>query len=57
VRGRSKGATPQLELFVGPAPVAREATNPAIDLLKAVDIDRLTPLEALGMLAKLKSML
>ncbi len=45
---------PQLDLFTAPPP--KETPHPAIELLKAVDIDRLTPLEALGLLAKLKSM-
>ncbi len=54
VRGRSKAGAPQLDLFT--APPAKETPHPAIELLKAVDIDRLTPLEALGLLAKLKSM-
>jgi len=57
VRGRTKGGTPQLELFVGGCQGAPDRRHPAIDLIEAVDIDRLTPLEALGLLAKLKGML
>ncbi len=41
---------PQLDLFVP----AKE--HPAVALLRAVDTDRVTPLEALTLLAKLKSM-
>jgi DNA mismatch repair protein MutS len=54
VRGRSKAGTPQLELFG--APPAVPPRSQALDLLEAVDVDRLTPLEALALLAKLKSM-
>jgi hypothetical protein len=35
---------------------AREAKNPALETLRAVDIDRLTPLEALQLIASLKEM-
>jgi len=57
VRGRTKAGSPQLDLFgAAPAPIA-ETPHPALELLKAVDIDRLTPLEALGLLAKLRSLL
>jgi DNA mismatch repair protein MutS len=54
VRGRSKAGTPQLELFVPQS--AAPPRSPALELLEALDVDRLTPLEALGLLAKLKSM-
>jgi hypothetical protein len=49
---RSKKAKPQLGLYGG-APPHVVATNPALDMLRAGDIDRLTPLEALTTLAKL----
>jgi DNA mismatch repair protein MutS len=54
-QSRSKKAKPQLGLFGG-APPQVVATNPALDMLRAVDIDRLTPLEALTTLAKLKGL-
>ena len=45
----------QLELFdEGAAP--RPEPNPALELLRAVDVDRLTPLEALQLVARLKGM-
>ena len=56
-QSRSKKATPQLGLFGGaPANAPSAAPNPAIDMLRAIDIDRLTPLEALTTLAKLKGL-
>jgi len=39
----------QLALFQAPA-----ETNPVVDRLRAVDVDRLTPIEALNLLADLK---
>jgi DNA mismatch repair protein MutS len=57
VRGRSKAGAAQLDLFGGQAPSSVAAPNPALELLKAVDVDRLTPLEALTLVAKLKSLL
>jgi hypothetical protein len=33
------------------------ATSPVIDTLRAVDVERLTPLDALSFVAKLKAML
>ena len=41
----------QLDLFGGDA-----APNPAVETLRAVDVDRLTPLEALQLVATLKAM-
>jgi DNA mismatch repair protein MutS len=55
LRGRSKAGTAQLDLF-GPKPGA-EAGGPVVETLKAVDVERLTPLEALALVAKLKGML
>jgi len=55
VRGRSKSGSAQLDLFAAPAEPAR--ANPALELIQAVDVDRLTPLEALTLVAKLKSLL
>jgi DNA mismatch repair protein MutS len=36
--------------------VAAPATSPALDLLRALDVDRITPIEALTTLAKLKAL-
>ncbi len=55
VRARSKAPTPQLDLFV-PAQAVQAAANPVVETLKAVEVDRLTPLEALQLVAKLKGM-
>ena len=48
---------PQLDLFGEPQAVAAPPPpNPAIDMLHALDLDRMTPLEALTTLAKLKDL-
>jgi DNA mismatch repair protein MutS len=54
LRGRTKAGAVQLDLF-GPKPEAA-AGGPVVDTLKALDVDRLTPLEALSLVAKLKGM-
>jgi DNA mismatch repair protein MutS len=46
----------QLGLFGGPPPPKAEAPSPAIDMLRALDVERITPLEALMTLAKLKGL-
>jgi DNA mismatch repair protein MutS len=46
--------TPQLDLFGAPRDTANVAEERALATLKSVDIDRLTPLEALTLLATLK---
>jgi DNA mismatch repair protein MutS len=56
VRGRSAGGAAQLDLFSAPAPV-EAIPDPVLEMLKAVEIDRLTPLEALALLAKVKGLL
>jgi DNA mismatch repair protein MutS len=56
LRGRSAAGTAQLDLFGAPAPAA-PTHAPVLDTLKAVDVDRLTPLDALQLVAKLKGML
>jgi DNA mismatch repair protein MutS len=56
LRGRSKTGSVQLDLFA-PAPVKNDGSTPVIETLKAVEVDRLTPLEALQLVAKLKGML
>jgi DNA mismatch repair protein MutS len=54
LRGRNKAGTAQLDLF-GPKPEALVG-GPVVDTLRAVDVDRLTPLEALTLVVKLKGM-
>jgi DNA mismatch repair protein MutS len=54
LRARSKAGVAQLDLFAGKA--GPDAASPVIDTLKAVDVDRLTPFEALQLVAKLKGM-
>jgi DNA mismatch repair protein MutS len=57
LRGRSRAGAVQLDLFGGGggAPAADE-TNPALDLLRSIEPDRLTPLDALQLVMKLKEM-
>jgi DNA mismatch repair protein MutS len=55
MRGRTRAGAAQLDLFV-PAKPAPDIVSPVVDTLRALEIERLTPLEALTMLAKLKSM-
>jgi DNA mismatch repair protein MutS len=52
-RGRKK--QPQLGLFETPAPV-KDESNAALDMLRALDVERITPIEALTTLAKLKDL-
>ncbi|MFT3764360.1 MAG: DNA mismatch repair protein MutS [Minicystis sp.] len=52
LRGKSKSGTVQLDLFA-PKPESA-ASGPVLDTLKAVEVDRLTPLEALALVVKLK---
>ncbi len=56
LRGRSKAGKVQLDLFAPPA-AASPASHAVLDTLAAVDPERLTPLEALQLVARLKSML
>ena len=56
LRGRSKAGTTQLDLFAPPSKLP-DAASPVLETLKAVEVDRLTPLEALQLVAKLKGML
>ncbi|HEX3770781.1 MAG TPA: DNA mismatch repair protein MutS [Polyangiaceae bacterium] len=54
LRAKGKAGRAQLDLFgTGAAAAPR---NPAIETLRAVDVDRLTPLEALQLVANLKRM-
>ena len=66
LRARSRAGRSQLDLFdaasgpdgiegAGGAP-ATSPPNPALETLRAVDVDRLTPLEALQLVASLKRM-
>ncbi len=55
LRGRSKAGAPQLDLF---APAAKaEPPSPVLETLRALDINRLSPMEALQLIAKLKGLL
>jgi DNA mismatch repair protein MutS len=56
LRARSRAAQNQLDLFDGAAAPAPAPPNPALETLRAVDVDRLTPLEALQLVASLKRM-
>lgn len=53
-RSSVAGPAPQLDLFGGSAGAA--APSPALEMLKELDLDRMTPLEALTTLAKLKAL-
>jgi DNA mismatch repair protein MutS len=53
---RARTGRPQLDLFGGPGVAAPAEPHPALDTLRAVDVDRITPLEALQLLASLKKM-
>jgi len=55
-----RGATPQLSLTIATPQGARSLAaepSPALARIAAIDIDRTTPLEALQLLAELKSLL
>ncbi len=55
MRGRNKKGITQLDLFGGaPAPEVSASTTEVLGMLKSVDVDRLTPLEALQLVASLK---
>ncbi len=62
MRARSREGRPQLDMFDADARSAmpedgsHAAKHPALEMLRAVDIDRLTPLEALQLLANLRNM-
>jgi DNA mismatch repair protein MutS len=55
LRARAKAARPQLGLFEV-AVAAPAEPHPAVETLRAVDVDRLTPLEALQLVDSLKKM-
>ncbi|HEX7667467.1 MAG TPA: DNA mismatch repair protein MutS, partial [Polyangiaceae bacterium] len=58
MRGRTKKGKTQLDLFGGaaPAPELSPTTVEALGMIKSVDVDRLTPLEALQLVASLKKL-
>jgi len=56
MRAKSRAGRPQLDMFDAPAPAPEPEKNQVIEMLRAVDIDRLTPLEALQLLASLRTM-
>jgi DNA mismatch repair protein MutS len=56
LRGRDRAGTVQLDLFA-PAPVQTQQPSAVEETLRAVDPNRLTPLDALQLVMKLKGML
>jgi DNA mismatch repair protein MutS len=56
LRARGRGPSPQLDLFAPAKGALDEAAAPVMDTLRAIDPDRLTPIEALQLVAKLKAM-
>jgi DNA mismatch repair protein MutS len=56
LRSRVREPRPQLDLFGAPEPPpgAAPPPHPAVETIRNVDVDRLTPLEALQLLASLK---
>ncbi len=57
LRGRSRAGGVQLDLFAEAKPAIPAEQAAVIDTLRAVDADRLTPLDALQLVAKLKGLL
>ncbi len=56
LRARSGAGRAQLDLFDGGGGPIKDEPHPALETLRAVDVDRLTPLEALQLVANLKRM-
>ncbi|MGH7327686.1 MAG: MutS-related protein, partial [Polyangiaceae bacterium] len=58
MRGRTKKGRTQLDLFGGaaPAPESPPGVTEALGMIRSVDVDRLTPLEALQLVASLKKL-
>jgi DNA mismatch repair protein MutS len=56
LRARSPEGRPQLDLFQGAPPVESGSIHPALETLRGVDIDRLSPLDALHLIVTLKRM-
>jgi DNA mismatch repair protein MutS len=57
LRGRTRAGRTQLDLFGGGAPGEPPEENVALQTLRNIDVDRLTPLEALQLIASLKQSL
>ncbi|WP_437593406.1 DNA mismatch repair protein MutS [Sorangium sp. So ce1000] len=57
LRGRTRAGAAQLDLFVPAHAAAPPEQTAVIETLRAVDIDRLAPLDALRLVAKLKGLL
>ena len=57
LRGRTRAGRPQLDLFAAAAPSAPPEEHAAVQVLRNLDVDRLTPLEALTLVASLKKSL
>jgi len=57
LRGRTRAGRTQLDLFGGAAPEGPPEEHAALQTLRNVDVDRLTPLEALQLIATLKQTL
>jgi DNA mismatch repair protein MutS len=57
LRGRTRAGRTQLDLFGGGAPGEPAAEPVALQTLRNIDVDRLTPLEALQLIASLKQSL
>ena len=55
LRGRAKNGGAQLDLFAAPK-AADDGSAAVMDTLRAVDVDRLSPMEALQLVAKLKGL-
>jgi DNA mismatch repair protein MutS len=56
MRGRTSRGGVQLDMFGMPAKEEARTPDPVIETLKQLDVDRLSPIEAWQMLAKLKGM-
>jgi DNA mismatch repair protein MutS len=57
LRGRGDDGTAQLDLFAASARAPVDDAREIVETLHAVDIDRLTPLDALQLLSRMKGML
>jgi DNA mismatch repair protein MutS len=56
LRARTRQGRIQLDIFEAQGPPPPAEPHPAMELLRAVDVDRLTPLEALQLVARLQTM-
>ncbi|WP_437971003.1 DNA mismatch repair protein MutS [Sorangium sp. So ce260] len=57
LRGRTRGGAAQLDLFVPAQAAMAPEQSAVIETLRSVDVDRLAPLDALRLVAKLKGLL